>query len=321
MAERRAELLDRISGLIESGQGLKVVVPQDTGFFSLDPALVPNILAMLRETAQTLHDVTERFETAPPERGSSTLKPQEVADLAFVCRSELVELESSLSQVSKANNLWQTAAEADRAVARALRAMIPIEGLLREYSGLEPVPRRWFDLDDALTIRRRFIDLWLITRRRSKSEPPSGDGLRAAFESLAGRIAALRKDAIYPYLRIDDRLQIRALQKRILAQLEKGVDPEEGPRLWQDASGFFDLLMHIHRREELREHDRLVAGRVYRRIYDLVNVPERLPEEDHLKLMDLASIEPSLDELLLRDSPARSADYRQPLEALRARLG
>ncbi|MEM8998559.1 MAG: hypothetical protein AAGF23_27480, partial [Acidobacteriota bacterium] len=300
-------LLTRFSEHIEGGQKLKIVVPQDTGFFTLDPALVDGILALLAETVATMRAVTETFEDAAPERGRSTLSPQEVADLAFVCRTELVELEKSLRQAAAAKNLWKTAAEADRAVARAIRAMIPIEGALLEYAGREPIERKWFDLDDALGIRRHFVDFWLECKRRGN--PAAGLALRAAFDAFSARIADLRQDALYPYLRIDDRLQIRSLQKRILAEVEK--DPQctglEARRLWQDLVGFFDLLMHIQRREELREHDRLLVGRISRQLHDLQRAPERLPEETHDQLRSLASLEPSLDVLLVREQPGRSA--------------
>ena len=312
-------LLQRVSDQIEGGQKMKIVVPQDTGFFKLDPALIDRILGLLEGAIQTMRDVTDAFEhEGAPERGASTLAPQEVADLAFVCRTELVELEKSLRQASEAKNLWKTAAEADRAVARTLRAMIPIESALREFAGLEPIERTWFDLDDALNIRRRFVDFWLEAKRRGA---PSGDGLKAAFERFSVMIAELRQAALYPYLRIDDRLQIRALQKRILAHLEQEVSVAavEGPRLWQDLVGFFDLLMHIQRREELREHDRLLVGRIYREVYDLKHVPEVLPAASHEQLLALASLEPSLDALLLQ-GPSRSAEYREPLEALREKL-
>ncbi|MEM1180377.1 MAG: hypothetical protein AAGM22_18685 [Acidobacteriota bacterium] len=312
-------LLQRLTEHIEGGQKLKIIVPQDTGFFTLDPELVEGILVLLNATVATMRQVTETFEEAAPERGASTLAPQEVADLAFVCRTELVELEKSLRQASEAKNLWKTAAEADRAVARAIRAMIPIESSLREYAGLDPIERTWFDLDDALAIRRRFVDFWLECKRRGN---PEGPDLKTAFQVFSQGIADLRQDALYPYLRIDDRLQIRSLQKRILAHMEK--DPEsrglEGRRLWQDLVGFFDLLMHIQRREELREHDRLLVGRVCRLLFDLKHLPEHLPQETHEQLRSLASLEPTLDVLLLPDQPARSADYRQPLETLRAKL-
>lgn len=313
-------LLQRVFDQIEGGQKLKIVVPQDTGFFKLDPRLIDRILDLLSSAIETMREVTDTFESdQAPARGASTLTPQEVADLAFVCRTELVELEQSLRQAVESKNLWKTAAEADRAVARTLRAMIPLESALREFAGLEPIERTWFDLEDALAIRRRFVDFWLEAKRRSS---PEGNDLRAAFEHFSAMIAELRQDALYPYLRIDDRLQIRSLQKRILGHLEQD-DPTaavDGPRLWQDLVGFFDLLMHIQRREELREHDQLLVGRIYREIYDLKSAPEILPAESHGQLVALASLEPSLDALLLRGRPSRLTDYREPLESLREKL-
>ena len=45
-----------------------------------------------------------------------------------------------------------------------------------------------------------------------------------------------------------------------------------------------------------------------------------LSKPTHDRLVSLASLEPSLDRLLLRGEPSRSSDYREPLETLREKL-
>ncbi|MCG8462922.1 MAG: hypothetical protein MI919_42095 [Holophagales bacterium] len=318
----RNELLRRVAALLERGQAARIVIPQDTGFFTLDPERIDGILELLAMTAAVMRDVTSTFEEDPPEQvPGSALSPQEVADLAFVCRAELLELEKSVGSAVGSGNMWKIAAEGDRAVGRCVRGLIPMEASLRQYSGLEPVARTWFDLDDALEIRRHFVEIWLLVQRTG------GQAVRdptTAMRNLAESIDRLRGAEIYPYLRIDDRLQLRALQKRMLAFLDgisaEAVDDLDGTRLWQDAVAFFDLLMHINRREELRDHDRQLVGRTLRQLYDSARMPKKMPPELHDELLTLASQEPALDALLGRAKPSRSAEYMQPLEALRQRL-
>ncbi len=320
MTVKRDKLVEEIAGLIENGQELKFVVPQDTGFLRLDPELIDNILAMLQRTITLMREVTASFEDDPPEKAANaTLSPQEVADLAFVCRSELVELHQGLSHAVDTKNTWKIAAQGDRAVARAIRALIPIEASIREYLGQEPIKRNWLDLDDALTIRQKFIEFWLFTKTVGALDDSKQ---QATLQEIRDRIADLRKAPIYPYLRIDDKLSFRSLQKRVLSALE-----ETGPgaaencrRLWQDLVGFFDLLMHINRREELQNHDRLLIGRVNRDLYNLTDLAEVMPQAIHDQLKSLASLDPELDQLLLRDQPARSIEYKEPIRRLHQRL-
>lgn len=320
MVAQRDKLLEEIAALIDHGQDLKFVVPQDTGFLRLDPDLMTKILALLERTTTLMREVTISFEDDPPAKAvGATLSPQEVADLAFVCRSELVEIHQGLKHTVNMKNAWKIAAQGDRAVARTIRALIPIEAALREYLGHAPLNRSWFDLDDALAIRGKFIEFWLFTK---KTGTPDGPNQSRAFESLRDRIADLRQDPIYPYLRIDDKLTIRSLQKRVLSFLEAtGSDTEEsGRRLWQDLIGFFDLLMHINRREELQNHDRQLVGRVNRDLFHLTDATEIMPPAIHEQLKSLASLDSELDTLLLRDRPARSIEYREPIRRLHERM-
>ena len=320
MPEKRRELMERAAELIERGKGLQMVIPQDTGFFTVEPERIQGILGLLDDASVLMREVTAHFEdeSHSMDIAEAVLTPQELADLAFLGRNELQELHSSLEQAATASNTWKIVSETDRSVTRSIRALIPIEAALRDYQGLEPIRRRWFDLDDALEIRQCYIRFWLEARRAAESAGDIAERLRH-FSTL---IAELRRTKIYPYLRIDDRLEIRAVQKRIFAYLEEPGDDaqREGQRLWQDMVGFFDLLMQINRREELLDHDRLMVGRIYRELSDPSSTPERLPIEMHRKLMSLASQEPDLDDLLLNDEPARSVDYLGPLGKLRDRL-
>lgn len=313
-----AELLRRTGDLIDRSLSQRFQVPQDTGLLTLDPTLADRVLGTLAETAELLRAVTHYFDDGammPP--SASGLSTQDVADLAFVSRTEIVEIQESLAGAKERRNSWKIASEADRAVARATRSLVSLEAALCELLGLEIRERRWFDLGDALEIRRQYVRLWLEVVRAGQ---PKGPAVTATLKRFSDLIAILRREKIYPFLRIDDRLELRQLQKRIFAQLEeRGPDAEQAAtRLWQDLSGFIHLLMQVSRREELREHDRLVVGRVYREVIDADALPTPLSAENHDHLLDLAALDPELDRLLLAAKPARALDYKAPIGRLRA---
>ncbi len=320
MAVMRDKLLEEVAELIEHGQGLKFVVHHDTGLLALEPDLIDKILAMLLRTATLMRKVTESFENGPPTKAPrATLSPQEVADLAYVCRAELVEAHRKLGQILNTKDIWKIAAEGEQAVARAIRALIPIEAAIREFLGHEPLGRSWLDFQDALTIREKLIEFWLYAK---KNGTPVFWNQRSSFQKILDRITDLRQDPIYPYLPIDDKLSLRALQKRVLGFLEEtGPNTEEkGRRLWQDLISFFDLLMHINRREELKSHDLSLLRRVNRGHSHLTDNNDFMPRELHDQLKSLASQDPALDELLIRDWPARTFEYKEPIQRLLAKL-
>ncbi len=313
-----AELLRRTGDLIDRSLSQRFQVPQDTGLLTLDPTLAERVLVTLAETSELLRAVTHYFDDGAMMPSSpSGLSTQDVADLAFVSRTEIVEIQESLQAAKERRNSWKIASEADRAVARATRSLVSLEAALRELLGMEPTERRWFDLGDALEIRRQYVRLWLEVVRAGNPQGPAAMPVLKRFSDL---IAILRREKIYPFLRIDDRLELRHLQKRIFAQLEdRGADAEQAAmRLWQDLSGFIHLLMQVSRREELREHDRLVVGRVYREVIDADGAPTPLSAENHENLLDLAALDPELDRLLLEAMPARALDYKAPISRLRA---
>ncbi|MDA8020535.1 MAG: hypothetical protein MPN21_24110 [Thermoanaerobaculia bacterium] len=318
LRKRIAELLDRA---LEAG----LQVPQDTGMLSIDPSALESVVVLVDETIDALADVAtaceEELETGEVE---ASLPPAQLGDLAFVARSELAEIRDNFRSAIDQDSMWQIAAHADRAVGRSVRALMPVESALREYEGLEPQPRVWFDLDDTLEIRRRFVRFWLEVHR---VDSPGGDELVTALERVASMIEELREDSIYPYLRLDDRLDLRALQKRILAWLERqqkdSDEIESGRRLWQDASGFFNLLMQIQRREELRENDLIQLGRALRRLQDeegdRLLKPKTQAELSEM-LLEMAGRESSLDKILVSDDPVSANTMETAARKLHAKL-
>lgn len=316
-------LLQRVDELLDRGLEAGLQVPQDTGLLHIDPQSLGSVMELVDGTVDVLADVATACENGLEiDESDVTLPPEQLGDLAFVARSELVEIRSNLQASIDQDSKWQIAAQADRAAGRSVRALLPVESALREYEGLEPKKRVWFDLDDTLDIRRRFIRFWLEVQRGNSP----GDELRPVLERVAMMIDDLRQDSIYPYLRLDDRLDLRALQKRMLAWLEGSTDEdaEAGRRLWQDASGFFNLLMQIQRREELREHDLVQLGRVLRRLHDEGGGSEPMGREIHAELrellLDMAGRESALDVMLVRDEPVSPDDLEAAVRKVHSKL-
>jgi hypothetical protein len=315
-----AELLQRTGDLIDRSLSQRFHVSQDTGLLTLDPTLADRVLGTLHETIELLRAVTHYFDdgaSLPP--SASGLSTQDVADLAFVGRTEIVEIRESLQGAKERRNTWKIASEADRAVSRATRSLVSLEASLTELLGLPARERRWFDLGDALEIRRQYVRLWLEVVRAGN---PEKGAVTPLLKRFSDQIAILRREKIYPFLRIDDRLELRQLQKRIFALLEDpGPDPEQAAlRLWQDLSAYIHLLMQVSRREELREHDRIVIGRVYREVVDADAKSALLSAENHQNLLELAALDPELDRLLLQPSPGKALDYKAPVGRVRAML-
>ena len=320
MATSLQDLLAAVSKQVDQGSSLKIVVSEDTGMFKLDKALIDNTKALIRETSEALLNVIDTFEVSPPAAGSSsTLSPQEVADLAFVCRAELKELDKGFDAAVADGSLWKIAAANDAVVSRAVRALIPIETTLREYGGLPSILRQWFDLDDALEIRLQFANFWIAMKKDGEPTPETLDPLLLQITRMIGM---LRRDPIYPYLRIDDRLEIRAVQKRIFGYIEdKSATPEkDGMHIYQDVSGFFDLLLHRHRREELVENDRFLVDSIIREVFDFGTPPEIFPEDSFEDLHSFVSMDPELDQLLLVGSPGPAEAFHEPLKRIRNQL-
>ncbi len=338
MSDRRKQFLDRATALIDRSQGRGLAVPVDTGFFSVDPEDIERLSSLLGEAADLLREIESYYETeAEAETAeaeavaddadflrqigasiSTELASREVADLAFMGRGELRELRRKLAGAVEQKQLWKIAAHADAATTRTSRCLIPIESAIRQYEGLPPKKRRWEDLDDSLEIRRQYVDLW---RNVVRDGVPEGARLRAELGRVAEHIAELRGRPIYPFLRIEDRLEIRRLQKRILAYLQGEDSPEreDGQRLWSDLAGFFRLLMQINNRQELREHDRKVVLRS-RRVLDQARGQGVIPRQVLSDLDCLLGRDEELDRVLLDPEEHRPEDCMAPLERLQQRL-
>lgn len=333
-------LIQRVAALTDRSMQVRLAVPNDTGHIDLDVEIAAAIVSLIDESNALLSDVGSVFEESPgggdgddpqpPDAGdvsflraigaeiSHAMARQEIADLAFLSRQQLLETKRQITAARATKALWSSLAHSETGLRRLRKALVAIESALREYEGLEPIPRNWESVDDALEIRRIYSQFRRSVTRYGMLD---GSALRAELRRMTRRIAILRDRTIYPYLRIEDRRGIRLFQKRIERWLEgdDGSDDQTraGERLWQDLVGFAGLLCQVNRRQSLCEHDRelLTDGLriIAERASQALSVPPTLLES----MQTLLGRDDELDGLLLDPTrPAAATAWRVPLTRL-----
>lgn len=333
MASR--EILDRVTALLEATQRVEFHIPEDTGFFRLDDALVGHIRGLIDQATTLLREIATFYEELAPREVeiaadddtdflraigaeiSSELAGREIANLAFIARAQLLELAQALGTAVERKELWMIASQADAGLRRAGKSLIAVEAAIREYEGLPVQNRYWSDVRDSLDTRRLYGQFRRAVQGRDRARGERSN-LREHMRRVANRIAILRDLAIYPFLRIDDRLQIRSLQKRIQSWLqgEEAATEAAGERLWQDIVAFANLLHQINNREELRDHDRRAVSEAYRILFESGEIPERIHAHRLTLLEPLFGRDDELDDILSEPDRHRAEDLREPLERL-----
>ncbi|MEM9556319.1 MAG: hypothetical protein AAGC60_18835 [Acidobacteriota bacterium] len=339
--DRDNPLLQRLEALLQQAESITFIVPDDTGYFSIEDELIQRVGQLIADSLELMNGIQAHYESvdSPPgalddvggeddflkEIGaaiSSELAARELSDLAFVTRTQLAESHDALETALKNQYLWIVASHADTGLRRVGKGLITIESAIREYEGLEPIERRWADLADALEIRRLYGQFRRAIARGG--EEPEGEELRTQLRSAANRIAILRDLKIYPFLRIYDRIPIRRLQKRILEWLERDDgDPaknEEGMQLWSDLLSFAELLKQINNREELREHDRRTVTRLVRLLFEAKSMPPQILPGHLEALEQLLGRDDQLDRIVLDPTRHTPEDLREPLLRMRDEL-
>ncbi|MEM7585561.1 MAG: hypothetical protein AAF560_19380 [Acidobacteriota bacterium] len=330
------ELLGRIRAQIEKSLGVAFIVPEDTGYFSIDDHMVGQVRELMKETIELLRDLTDYYDAESAAHGekdetaaadgdflreigaqiSSELAAREVSSLAFVARGQLLEMQDNLTGALENRQVWGVASYADSGLRHVGKALIAAESAVCEYEGLPASDRRWVDLADSLEIRRLYAQFRRAILR--SGDPETVDQLTQHLRGASTRIAILRDLEIYPFLRIDDRRTIKQLQRRIESWLkqEQGTSEESGFRLWEDLVSFARLLIKINDREELREHDRQVVSTVHRMLFSPQRPAEQLTAGHRKELERLLGRDDELDQIILNVDEHHVEDLRGPIEKM-----
>jgi hypothetical protein len=243
---------------------------------------------------------------------SAEVASQEVFDVLFLARAELRGARQELVTGLRSTEWPRLASSADTGFRALKKSLIAIESSLYEYEGMEPPQRVWADLEVSLAVRRLYARL-----RHELLGPgePDRAGLFDRVETAVRRFRALRDSDIYPLLRFDDRQTFVRLRDRMEDWLHTGREPAEGDRIWQDLTGFLELLKEVNYRQELRQHDRTRLRQAYRQLFGPPSTP---PSQTSVReeLEALVGLDSELDAILLSGGSADPEDWKETLARL-----
>lgn len=326
-------MADQFDDLIRRIEQAEVRVPEDSALISLAADLVPNVTRLLREGIDLLVRVEAHYD--PDRRGqgtdsgdslseigmqiSSEFAMRDLNNVAFFARSDLRSaLDKLVTTATQRGATMALASYCESGMRRIRKALISVESAVYEFEGSAAPSRHWFDVEVSLQIRKLYWNLRReISGHNSEPNKPLEDRLRAVLY----RIVAFRELSVYPLLRVEDRVTLRRLLKRMLDWLNSRDRPElEARRLWDDLKSFASLLVQVSHRQELRDHDLALLGRIQATVVPGNRPVARVPEEVFEWGSALLGLDEELDGLILaRDSHA-VGPWQLPLERLRQRL-
>ncbi len=327
-----SELAQRLDHLIAQVESADVRVPEDSALISLATDLVPKVTRLLRDGIELLVAVEASYGAAcSPEPEPDSLSQiglqisaefaaRDLNDMAFFARTDLKSsLETLIASATHRHDQMTLASNCEAGLRRLRKALISVESAIYEFEGETPPEREWLDVEVSLQIRKLYWNL----RRETGGETATRDKpLEARLRAVLYRILAFRELSVYPFLRVDDRVNLRRLLKRILDWLNSHErDEAVGRRLWQDLSSFAEILVQVSHRQELRDHDQRLVGRAYRTLFPFGARRRTVPDDLLAELKSLLGLDDELDRLILDRAPAAVEAWRQPLKRLQAALG
>ncbi|MEM6794646.1 MAG: hypothetical protein AAF725_11745, partial [Acidobacteriota bacterium] len=161
---RKSALLERLGVLAQDALAVTFVVPDDTGFFSIEDEAVQRVKDLIERSLPLLRELTDLYDEESHEDTvgeqhvreddflreigaaiSSELAAREVSSLAFATRTQLKENYDALTAAVENRNIWVVASHADTGLRRVCKGAISVEAAIREYEDLEPLDRHWSD--------------------------------------------------------------------------------------------------------------------------------------------------------------------------------
>ena len=308
---------------------LDVRVPEDSALIGLAADLVPKVTRLLRDgitltrAVETAYDPKSTDVPRPPDGDTLThiglmisaeLAARDLNDVAYFARSELSAALERLEHAATRAGGELTLASSCEAGLRCLRkALVSVESALYEFEGRETPRRQWYDVELSLQIRKLYWNL----RRETGFAGSDGAGYESRLRRVLYRVVAFRELSVYPFLRVDDRVQLRSLLKRILDWLNGHArDPDEARRVWVDLQSFAELLVQVSHRQELQDHDREMLLRLRGQI---VRGADSLSNTTLDEMQRLLGLDGELDDLIANRISFAEA-WREPLERLLERL-
>jgi hypothetical protein len=243
--------------------------------------------------------------------GTRPLVP-DVGDIAFCAQLELRQRLHRLREVTTSRDAVALLGECDSALRRLFKGLCAIESALARKVGSEPLLDFTSELERSLRVRRCYAR---FTRKILELPPPTPETIVARLRAVGTAIAMLVGQDVYAELRMSDRLQLRLLQRRVLAWL-RGAETRDaagGLELFSDVTTFLDMLKQVNRRQELVEHDAALAGELLGSLGP--GAPE-VPQALLARLGALAGRDASIDGLLGSGQASDAAAWVSVLVAL-----
>ncbi|MEM7582415.1 MAG: hypothetical protein AAF560_03465 [Acidobacteriota bacterium] len=326
------QLASRLHLLIAQIESAEVRVPEDSALISLATDLVPKVTHLLREGVQLLVDVEAFYQ---PDSGSAREEPLEslsqiglqistefaardLNDMVFFARADLKSsLENLLASATNRHDQMTLASNCEGGLRRLRKALISVESSIFEFEGKKPPVRQWFDVEVSLQIRKLYWNL----RRETGIQEDNDQPLEARLRRVLYRILAFRELSVYPFLRVDDRVNMRQLMKRILEWLNSNErDPAVARRLWLDLSNFAEILVQVSHRQELQDHDLKVIAKAYRTLFPFGTKRQTVPDDLMAELQSVLGLDDELDRLITERKTRPVSAWRRPLKRLQEQL-
>ncbi len=187
-----------------------------------------------------------------------------VEDIAFLVMLELRQKKERLQSSAGSTDPVEVLGDCDSALRRIRKGLGAIDVVIARRDEGAPSLDFSSELVHSLQVRRAYAK---FRARVVRDDAPSTAELRTRLRAVGTHIAVLVGWSAFPLLRVRDRLQLRRLQQRILEWLRMPVTDEvAGVRLWQDVTGFVDMLAQVSRRQELVEHDAILVTALLARL-------------------------------------------------------
>jgi hypothetical protein len=237
-----------------------------------------------------------------------------VADASFMARWELHRKRGAVVRARERDDVCGLLSVCCSARRRVLKATSGVEQVLSQVEGRPSVFEGLYRTERQLAVDTRAAYFAFLSRLRREGFE-SGDVERGV--RLAGTgIAKLVGRDVYQDLRVEDRLEIRMLQRRLVDWLLGPRNLQEGRRLLSDVSAFASLLMEVNRRPVLVEHDRELLQRVQAGLH------QPSPDEAGLRraLGSLRGRDPDLDDLIELHAELRPEQWDTTVSRVLGRL-
>lgn len=233
-----------------------------------------------------------------------------VGDIAFLAGLELRQRAERLERLSGCGNHAVIIGECDSALRRIRKALMTLDRGFERAGVGEAKLDFASELQISLDVRRVYGKL--RSRLREVGEPRD-ETFYVQLRAIGMALATVVGWKGYTTLRIRDRMQMRDLQRRLLAWFHSDRDLVAGRRLWQDVDYFVQMLADVNFRQELKEHD----TRVVKETWGVVSTAkDTLPRMTVQELESLEGLDPEIDAVLNGHHRNDAAAWKGPLGRL-----